>query len=294
MIDEAEQPLPTNRLHDESDTDEAWPADQAAFDELVQNAKSLKEHAGTAARSADGALTTARATHLAIERIAKHWDRRAELREHRDELAEERPAVDAKDIKAAEKAVTEAPEAEAKTHEAHQLLVNSAIELRVRSETTGQAAADLRAGIVEVIGDIDPAAAVADIDVVAGAVTTLAGTTRDRSTAETVFETTTATLATQLAPSPFATPDEARDALRRPEDREEMLQRIEAHDNASRDVERDLEADDLRDLPDERPDTTASAEIVTDAKNVSAAADAHRTRTADTHKDISGWSATHR
>ena len=467
---------PTNGPADEADADESWPADQAALDELVQNAKSLKENAATAADSAEGVLTTARSIHVATERIAKHWDRRAALRERRDELATERPAidadretlslaqaaealrqvldveqrhrnmleeltplvtrqigiiadhcaralslpdgfavpasdetptlndldamcpalaahrtklgsfiddakkaagletcatkqatelsaldsrvekarglwinarqetldrrstalnlrqrrldgiaaelagtlndtapcpvcgstdhpspaepdadaVDAKDIKAAEKAVTEAAEAEAKTHEAHQLLVDSAIELRVRSETTGQAAADLRAGIVEAIGDIDPAAAVADIDVVAGAVTTLAGTTRDRATAETVFETTTTTLATQLAPSPFATPDEARDALRSPEDREEMLQRIKAHDDASRDVDRDLEADDLRDLPNERPDTTASAEIVTDAKDVSAAADAHRTRTADAHKDIGGWSATHR
>ena len=473
---DAEGSRPTNGPADEADADASWPADQAALDELVQNAKSLKGNAAAVAESAEGVLTAARSTHVTIERIAEHWDRRAALRERRDELAEERPAidtdretlglaeaaealrqvldaeqrhrnkleeltplvtrqigiiadhcakalslpdgfavpasdetptlndldamspvlaahrtklesftddakkaagletcatkqdtelsaldsriekarglwinarqetldrrstalnlrqrrldgiaaelagtlkdtepcpvcgstdhpspaepaadaVDAKDIKAAEKAVTEAAEAEAKTHEAHQLLVNSAIELRVRSETTEQAAADLRAGIVEAIGDIDPAAAVADIDVVAGAVTTLAGTTRDRATAKTVFETTTATLATQLAPSPFAIPDEARDALRSPEDRDEMRQRIKTHDNASRDVDRDLMADDLRDLPDERPDTTASAEVVTDAKDAAAAASAHRTRTADAHKDISGWSATHR
>ena len=473
---DAEGSRPTNGPADEADADESWPADQAALDELVQNAKSLKENAATAADSAEGVLTTARSTHVTIERIAEHWDRRAALRERRDELAEERPAidadretlglaeaaealrqvldaeqrhrnmleeltplvtrqigiiadhcakalslpdgfavpasdetptlndldamspalaahrtklesfiddakkaagletcatkqatelsaldsrvekarglwinarqetldrrstalnlrqrrldgiaaelagtlkdtapcpvcgstdhpspaepaadaVDAKDIKAAEKAVTEAAETEAKTHEAHQLLVDSAIELRVRSETTGQAAADLRAGIVEAIGDIDPAAAVADIDVVAGAVTTLASAIRDRATAKTVFETTAAALATQLASSPFATPDGARDALRSPEDRNEMRQRIKTHDNASRDVDRDLKADDLRDLPDERPDTTASAEIVTDAKDAAAAANAHRTRTADAHKDISGWSATHR
>ena len=203
-------------------------------------------------------------------------------------------AVDAKDIKSAEKAVTEAAEAEAKTHEAHQLLVDNAIELRVRSETTEQAAADLRAGIVEAIGDIDPAAAVADVVVVAGAVTTLAGTIRDRATAKTVFETITAALATQLASSPFATPDETRDALRNPEDRNEMRQRIKTHDRASHDFDRDLKADDLRDLPDERPDTEAPADALSDAEAAARAANDRRTRTADAHTAISGWTADHR
>ena len=96
---DAEGSRPTNGPADEADADEAdadesWPADQAALDELVQNAKSLKENAATAADSAEGVLTTARSTHVTIERIAEHWDRRAALRERRDELAEERPAID--------------------------------------------------------------------------------------------------------------------------------------------------------------------------------------------------------
>ena len=86
---------PTDGPADEADTDESWPADQAALDELVQNAKLLKENAAAAADSAQGVLTTARSNHVAIERIADHWDRRAALRERRDELAEERPAIDA-------------------------------------------------------------------------------------------------------------------------------------------------------------------------------------------------------
>ena len=91
---DAEGSRPTNGPADEADADESWPADQAALDELVQNAKSLKENAATAADSAEGVLTTARSTHVTIERIAEHWDRRAAVRERRDELADERPAID--------------------------------------------------------------------------------------------------------------------------------------------------------------------------------------------------------
>ena len=597
---DAEGSRPTNGPADEADADASWPADQAALDELVQNAKSLKGNAAAVAESAEGVLTTARSTHVTIERIAEHWDRQASLRERRDELADERPAIDAdretlrlanaaealrqvldvehhhrdelaqcttlvseqiaavadrcdeapslpdalampvadetptvqdlsaigtalavhrvklddfaadaskaarlessgaaerdaeanhrqieeretaaaaaheqhrqtaeaalikarsatdrvadlqaaadratqraeaaakqaklkipldaaatalaaarqvtldrrsaaldlreqhlegiaavlagtltsdapcpvcgstdhpnpaepvedavgaQDVKAAESVAIEAEEAETRARAAEHELAAKAAELRgaagdaaddpegaadradeataqVRAATglaeqvdeldktvtahheaataaenaakqaaldataaAGRAtaaeheAATLRAGIAEEIGDIDPAAAVEEITAAEAAIETLSTAVLNRATAETTFRATTASLATQLAPSPFATPDEARDALRSPEDRDELRQRIETHDRASHDVDRDLKADDLRDLPDERPDTTASAEAVTDAKASATAANAHRTRTADAHKDISGWTATHR
>ena len=54
----------------------------------------LEEKAAAAADSAEGVLTAARSTHVTIERIAEHWDRRAALHKRRDEFADERPAID--------------------------------------------------------------------------------------------------------------------------------------------------------------------------------------------------------
>ena len=597
---EAEQPLPSDRLDHGADTYGIWPADQAALDGLVDSANSLKENAGTAAKAADGALATARSTHLAIERIAEHWGRRAGLRERRDELAKERSAIDTgretlrladaaeelrpllnaeqhyrdrlaecttlanegitalvarcneapslpdglampaagetptaqdlnvigptlavhrsrlhdlathaakaeerestaaseqaaeadrrlieqqqaaaaaehdqqrrvaenelikarsaasrvadlraaaelatqraeaatelqargphltaaetafteaeratldrrrealdlrqrylegiaavlagtlrsaepcpvcgstdhphpaepagdavviEDVEAAEAAAMRAEQAEVRARKAYQRLAAESAELRgraggtaddpegaaeladeaavllqaatdlagrvegldeavaahrddataaeeaakqatldataasERAKTAEDEAATLRAGIAEKIGDIDPVAAMEAITAVESAIEALSTAEHERAAAETTLSTTTAVLVAQLDPSPFATPDEARAALRSLEDRDEMRQRIETHDDSSRDVDHDLKADDLRDLPDERPDTTASAEAVTDAEAAARAANDRRTRTADAHKDISGWDADHR
>ena len=75
--------------------DESWPADQAALDDLVGQARSLAAGAASAATTADAALESARATSTAVEQVAKRWDRRESLCERRRELAEALLAIDA-------------------------------------------------------------------------------------------------------------------------------------------------------------------------------------------------------
>ncbi len=74
--------------------DESWPADQAALDDLVEQASALAHHAASAAVSADATLDSARTAHAALEHLAQRWDRHKSLRERRSGLAEAQPAVD--------------------------------------------------------------------------------------------------------------------------------------------------------------------------------------------------------
>ena len=97
-----------------------------------------------------------------------------------------------------------------------------------------------------------------------------------------------------IAPSPFATPEEARAAVRSVEERGVIRQRVDTYDTESRDVHRDLETDALQGLPEERPDTDAPADVLADAEAAARAANDRRTITADAHTAINGWAADHR
>ena len=70
-------------------------------------------------------------------------------------------------------------------------------------------------------------AAIKAITPVETAIEALSTAEHDRMAAETTLRTTTAALAAQLAPSPFAIPDRARAALRSFEERDEIRQRVQ-------------------------------------------------------------------
>ena len=163
-----------------------------------------------------------------------------------------------------------------------------------RAGAADSEAASLRARIEQAIGHTDPSAAVAGIEAVESAVEELAGAAQARAKAETALGTLTGTLAEQLASSPFATPEEARSALREAAERGELRRRVGDHDTATRDVERDLEADELRDVPDERPDTAAAVDTVAVVGAAARDANDRRTRAADADEAIRGWAAEHR
>ena len=163
-----------------------------------------------------------------------------------------------------------------------------------RAGAADSEAASLRARIEQAIGHTDPSAAVAGIEAVESAVEELVGAAQARATAETALGTLTGTLAEQLASSPFATPDEARSALREAAERGELRRCVGDHDTATRDVERDLEADDLRDVPDVRPDTAAAVDTAAVVGAAARDANDRRTRAADADERHQGWAAEHR
>ena len=163
-----------------------------------------------------------------------------------------------------------------------------------RAEVAEKEAANLRASIAKEIGAADPSAALASVKAVEAVFKELTTAFDARDKAVTAFRTTVATLTTQLEATPFATSVEASDALRSPEEQSGMLRRITAHDGESRDISRDLEANDLKDLPDQRPDTATPAIAVTDAEAAANAASAHHTRTEDAFLAISAWTDDHR
>jgi exonuclease SbcC len=163
-----------------------------------------------------------------------------------------------------------------------------------RAESAESDTTTLRAGIEQAIGHTDPSAAIDGVDVVAAAIEDLRAAAQQRATADTALQTLTGTLTEQLALSPFASPEEARDWLRSTEDRAELRRRIDEHDTATRDVDHDIQSDDLRDLPDERPDVDAAAAAVAGTDAAARGANDRRTLTADAHNAISGWAAEHR
>ena len=184
--------------------------------------------------------------------------------------------------------------AAAAASEAAQQAARDATAAAERAEAAERETASLRAGIELAIGHTDPSTAIDGVDAVAVAIKDLAAVAQRRVTAGTALQTLTGTLTEQLAPSPFASPDEARESLRSTEARAELRRRVDEHDTATRDVEHDLQSDDLQDLPEERPDVTAAVDAVTDADDAARGANDHRTRTADAHKAITGWAEEHR
>lgn len=214
--------------------------------------------------------------------------------EHPDPAQPADDAVDIKDIEAAEKNLEKAEGFEATASDVYRGLVETAGDLRLSAAVPAEQALTLRKGIAAAIGEIDPRSAIADVDAVTTAVEALSRTMRALDAAKTALGTTVATLTKQLVSSPFATPDEAQSALRNAEERDGLRRRVDQHETATRDVGRDLEADDLQDLPDERPDTAAAADAVAVADKAARASNAWKTRTSDAYEAINGWAGNHR
>lgn len=155
----------------------------------------------------------------------------------------------------------------------------------------GEARDQERAAITEAIGEVEPASAIDDLKEVDATAEELQSAIRDRSEAATALDTLANTLAQQLEASPFSTPDQARAALRSANERDEMRRQVDEHKRNTDGVARDLEADELQDLPEERPDTGAATDALSAAEAVGREANEHRTLAGaarDAIRDLAG------
>ncbi len=102
------------------------------------------------------------------------------------------------------------------------------------------------------------------------------------------------TLDSHIKRSPFASADEARSALLDDAERKRLRNEVNNHDQLTDEIGRKLSADELQDLPDERPDTAATEQAVREWKEAAKFARTHHTRVADACDAIGGWTEEHR
>ena len=277
--------------------DPATPAGDAVQIEDVEDAEAHADEAATTEETEREAhqQITSRVNELRGRAGDAAEDPEAAIRLAKDLAAEVRSATDlarrVDDLQSRVEASYDA--ASAATEEAQQaaLAANAAAE---RATAADSEAASLRTRIEQAIGHADPSAAIDGVGAIDDTIKELAAAAQQQEKADTALQTLTGTLSEQLAASPFATPDEARESLRSADERAELQRRVDSHDTEAGDVEHSLRSDDLQDLPQERPDVNSAADAVADADGTAKKANHHRTRTTDAHEAINGWAAQHR
>jgi exonuclease SbcC len=259
----------------ETEAEEAATTEEAkreAHQQITSQVNELRGRVGEAAESPEAAIQLA-------DKLAVKVRSATELAGRVDDL---QGRVEASNDAAS--AATEAAQQAA-------LAANAAAD---RATAADREAARLRARIEQAIGHADPSAAIDGVGAIDAAIKELVAAAQQQEKADIALRTLSGTLTEQLAASPFATPDEARESLRSSGERAELQRRVDSHDTETGDVEHGLRSDDLQDLPRERPDVDTAADAVADAGDTAKKANHHRTRTTDAHEAINGWAAQHR
>ena len=163
-----------------------------------------------------------------------------------------------------------------------------------RASAAEREANRLRTAIHDHIGEVDPGTAAADVEAVESSLSKVQQAAQDRDQAHAGLTALADSLAGQLEDSGFASAADARSALRGESERAALRSRADRHKQETYDTKRDLDAEEMQGLPDERPDTEAAQMAVDNAEQRANEARDHRTRALDAHEAISGWAAEHR
>ena len=186
-------------------------------------------------------------------------------------------------------------EREARTARQQSSTAATAAELaHERAKTAETEAENLRTRIRQEIGELDPGEAVTSVKALEASLNELQDAARGHADARTALDALATSLARQLEGTPFATCDEARSALLDGAERDKLRSEVEGHDRATHDTRRDLGADELQDLPDDRPDTVATQDALMEAREAATTAGNHSSNVSLAHKAICGWAIEHR
>ncbi|WP_419915087.1 AAA family ATPase [Candidatus Poriferisodalis sp.] len=164
----------------------------------------------------------------------------------------------------------------------------------VSASAADREATRLRVAIHNEIGEIDPRAAAADVETVESSLGNVQQAAQDRDGACAALVALADSLDAQLKDSCFATVAEARSALRGESERMELRERVDHHKQETYNTERDLGAEEMQGLPDERPDTAAAQAAVDSAEQQANSARDQHTRAEDAYKAINDWADKHR
>lgn len=248
----------------------------AAADEAAQAAKlGLARLEATAGGQQDPAVASSDAS-VALAAL-----------EHARRAAERGPAISTQ-LHDITNAVTEA-----ESH--HFEATAAATTAEAAATTTNQLAEQTQRAIEAAVGpSIDLPAAATHLDRLLESLDAIRSAITGAVHARGGLATATARLDADLARSPFASSAEAASCLMGEHERHELSQRIHDHDGQVTAVSAALEAPDLSDLPDVRPDTIEAERAVTTAREALTHAVAHEARLDAAHRDLARLADEHR
>jgi exonuclease SbcC len=169
-----------------------------------------------------------------------------------------------------------------------------AISLETATAAEGRAAA-MRAEIVNALGDgTTPQAALETLDDLIGALDVLARDAEQETPLRAAHTAAIEHLGRELMTSPFTDAQDARSALRDDDVRTDLALRLKQHDDEVVKQQGVLEAPDLADLTDERPDTAAAQAVVVQAEEAYTAAVEHQKGATDAQTELTRLSDEHR
>lgn len=183
----------------------------------------------------------------------------------------------------------------ASSEEARDASRAKAMGRRAEAAAMSQTAQGLRAEVAKMLGEgVDLELAVAQIGMVADAISSLRSALGELSLKRSLHEQAEGRLTDELARSPFADAVDATSALLGGDQLAILAARVNEYDRSVQRITTTLDAADLQSLPDERPDTESMAAVSKAEHDAHTAAVERRATLADSASDIDRLAGEHR